>query len=335
MDDGAGLTDREVLLYRAFVAQPGASLFDVSAQLGTSVHELDKPASTLVELGLASCADGEHYVAISPLLAEVTELGAEELELSARRAAVEARRKAIRAVLPDWVEVLREHPTANAVDIVTGPNDVGNVMMHYAARCREELLSVAPGRGPSRLDPRIRMANLYSLGRGVRTRALYQHIALRDRVGRAYLHDLAEHGAHIRVAPSVPGRSLVIDREAALLPIPASDPALLGGLAVIHEPNVIAWVVATFEQLWAEATPLAQLLGQRQNDAEVDHTRAAILRLMAEGEKDDAISRRLSISVRTCRRHIADYMAQVGATSRFQAGVVAARNGHLDVPTGG
>ena len=67
----------------------------------------------------------------------------------------------------------------------------------------------------------------------------------------------------------------------------------------------------------------------------MDHTRAAILRLMADGEKDEAISRRLSVSVRTCRRHIADYMAQVGATSRFQAGVIAARNGHLDAPNAG
>jgi len=53
---------------------------------------------------------------------------------------------------------------------------------------------------------------------------------------------------------------------------------------------------------------------------------------MAEGEKDEAISRRLSISVRTCRRHIADYMLQVGASSRFQAGVIAARAGHTDIP---
>jgi len=64
--------------------------------------------------------------------------------------------------------------------------------------------------------------------------------------------------------------------------------------------------------------------------AGLDQTRVAILRLMAEGEKDEAISRRLSISVRTCRRQIADYMAQVGASSRFQAGVIAARSGHLD-----
>ena len=59
-------------------------------------------------------------------------------------------------------------------------------------------------------------------------------------------------------------------------------------------------------------------------DPDVDATRQAILGLLADGEKDEAIARRLSISVRTCRRHIAEYMAQVGATSRFQAGVIAA-----------
>jgi DNA-binding CsgD family transcriptional regulator len=182
------------------------------------------------------------------------------------------------------------------------------------------------------MDPRTRMANLYSLGRGVRTRALYQHLALRDRTGRAYLRELADHGARIRVAPSVPGRSLVIDREAALLPIPGTEPGTPAGLAVVREPNVVAWVAMTFEQLWAEATPLEELLGTQQWDATVDQTRTAILRLMADGEKDEAISRRLSVSVRTCRRHIADYMAQVGASSRFQAGVIAARSGHLDAP---
>ena len=125
---------------------------------------------------------------------------------------------------------------------------------------------------------------------------------------------------------------LVIDRKVALLPIPTDDPAK-HGLAVVREPNVIAWVISTFEQLWAEAQTLEDALSRDQEDAELDQTRTAILRLMAEGEKDEAISRRLSISVRTCRRQIADYMAQVGATSRFQAGVIAARAGHLDLPS--
>lgn len=341
MGVGDDLTELDIALYRVFLATPGASLADAARSLGRDAHELDKPAAVLLELGLIETVESvesvdsvgpDRYAGVSPLLAEVTELGAEELELSARRAAVETRRHAIRALIPQWIDVLRENPTGNAVDVVTGPGAIANVMMHYAERCREELLSVAPGRGPGRLDARTRMANLYSLGRGVKTRALYQHVALRDRASRSYLAELAANGARIRLAALVPGRSLVIDRDVALLPIPGADPAVPGGLAIVREPNVIAWVVATFEQLWAEAAPLDELIGQQHSDTEMDHTRVAILRLMAEGEKDEAISRRLSISVRTCRRHIADYMAQAGATSRFQAGVLAARAGHLDVP---
>ena len=101
----------------------------------------------------------------------------------------------------------------------------------------------------------------------------------------------------------------------------------------MRERAVVTWIIATFEQLWAEAAPFEDVFSRDDDETEIDETRAAILRLMAEGEKDEAISRRLSISVRTCRRHIADYMTQVGASSRFQAGVIAARAGHTDAPS--
>jgi DNA-binding CsgD family transcriptional regulator len=264
------------------------------------------------------------------MLAEATVLGAEDLELGARRASVEARRNAIRRLVVDWNEALTvAAPNRVAIDVVSDQTQIGNVMMHYADRCQTELLSVAAGRAPkTRIDSRTRIANLYSARRGVRSRLLYQHAALRDRHTRSYLSELADNGARIRFASSVPGRSLVIDGEVALLPVPLSDHK--HGLVVVHEPNIVSWVIATFEQLWAESQPLEDALNRQGNAAGLDQTRVAILRLMAEGEKDEAISRRLSISVRTCRRQIADYMAQVGASSRFQAGVIAARSGHLD-----
>jgi DNA-binding CsgD family transcriptional regulator len=283
-------------------------------------------------MGLLRIDETEHVSAVSPMLAEAIVLGAEDLDLGARRASVEARRNAIRRLVVDWNDALSPVTPELAVDVISDQSQIGNVLMHYADRCQNELLSVAPGRLPkTRIDSRTRIANLYSLRRGMRLRALYQHAALRDRHTRSYLSELSENGAKIRFAASVPGRSLVIDREVALLPIPGTDPHQ-PGLAVVREPNVIAWVMASFEQMWAEAQPLEDALSRRQDEAEMDQTRLAILRLMAEGEKDEAISRRLSISVRTCRRQIADYMTQVGATSRFQAGVIAARSGHLDPP---
>ncbi|WP_245572375.1 hypothetical protein [Actinokineospora enzanensis] len=40
----------------------------------------------------------------------------------------------------------------------------------------------------------------------------------------------------------------------------------------------------------------------------------------------------MSVSVRTCRRHIAEIMSELSVTSRFQAGVRAAELGLLDTP---
>ena len=331
MGDLEELGPLEVELYRAALSRSSASLSELAEIVELPAEELDKAMKRLFEMGLIRIDDLEQVTALSPMLAEATVLGAEDLELAARRASVEARRNAIRRLVVEWNEALTPTLPDLAVDVISDPIQIGNVLMHYADFVQNELLSVSPGRLPkTRIDTRTRMANLYSLRRGIRTRALYQHAALRDRHTRSYLAEYAENGAKIRFAASVPGRSLVIDREVALLPIPSDDPSQMG-LAVVREPNVVAWVVATFEQLWAEGQPLEDALTRQQDGAEIDQTRAAILRLMADGEKDEAISRRLSISVRTCRRQIADYMAQVGATSRFQAGVIAARAGHLDI----
>lgn len=320
----------ETGLYRAVLSHPGSTMADAAQQLECEANDLDKPLRRLAEMGLVRVEDGDRLTAISPMLAEATVLGAEDLELGARRASIEARRNAIRRLVVDWNEVLSLPATARlSIEVVRDQAQIGNVMMHYADRCESELLSVAPGRLPrTRLDSRTRIANLYSARRGVRSRLIYQHAALRDRHTRSYLTELADNGSKIRFAASVPGRSLVVDGETALLPVPLDDSTQYG-LVVVHEPNIVSWVIATFEQLWAEAQPLEDVMSRQGGSAELDQTRAAILRLMAEGEKDEAISRRLSISVRTCRRQIADYMAQVGATSRFQAGVIAARSGHL------
>lgn len=324
------LGDLEVTVYRCLLEGPDQPVSRVAAALGRRVADLNRPLARLTEMGLVRTQSDGRLTAVSPMLAEATVLGAEDLELAARRAALEARRNTIRRLVPDWNSALEPAALENTVDVVTEPAKIGNVLMHYADQCREELLSVAPGRLPkTRIDTRTRIANLYSLRRGIKTRALYQQHAIRDRHTRSYLTDMADNGAKIRFAAAVPGRSLVIDRDVALLPIPGARPGDQG-LAIVREVNVISWVVATFEQLWAEAIPLEEIISAGADDAKLDQTRAAILRLLAEGEKDEAIARRLSISVRTCRRHIADYMVQVGATSRFQAGVIAARSGHAD-----
>ncbi|KOG32387.1 hypothetical protein ADK34_09305 [Streptomyces viridochromogenes] len=49
--------------------------------------------------------------------------------------------------------------------------------------------------------------------------------------------------------------------------------------------------------------------------------------LLAQGAKDEVIARRLGMSLRTCRRHIAELLEELGAESRFQGGALAERAG--------
>jgi DNA-binding NarL/FixJ family response regulator len=54
-----------------------------------------------------------------------------------------------------------------------------------------------------------------------------------------------------------------------------------------------------------------------------------IITLMAAGATDEAIARRLDLSRRTVVRRIAALLDRLGATTRFQAGVQAAKRGLL------
>lgn len=65
----------------------------------------------------------------------------------------------------------------------------------------------------------------------------------------------------------------------------------------------------------------AEILGYRDID---DDIKLSIAKLLTEGHTDEVVARRMGMGVRTCRRHIAELMDELGVKSRFQAGVAAA-----------
>lgn len=79
-----------------------------------------------------------------------------------------------------------------------------------------------------------------------------------------------------------------------------------------------------FDHLW-DAAVAADLLDVGYAAAAADLQRS-LLSLMAQGHTDEVVARKLGMSVRSCRRHIAALMREFGAVSRFQAGVQAGRS---------
>lgn len=117
---------------------------------------------------------------------------------------------------------------------------------------------------------------------------------------------------------------MIVDGAAALV----TSQAVIGRQAsVIRATTVIGTLGTLFEGLWRHAVPVEKRIdfGNR-NRADVARQ---ILSLLQVGITDEVAARELSVSVRTYRRYVAEIMALLGASSRFQAGVRAAELGLL------
>jgi DNA-binding CsgD family transcriptional regulator len=202
-----------------------------------------------------------------------------------------------------------------------------------ARKTQREVLSLHPG-GPQ--SPESIRASLpldrRALRRGVAFRAVYLHSAVADPLTWNYMQQVAAEGARVRIASQLPTRLTIIDRSLAIIP---SEQQTAGGNALlIKGSGMVMALAAFFEQSWSSAQPLQlhdlDILatpagGERQPSA----NDRVLLRLLSLGLKDEAVARHLGVSVRTTRRQIADLLSRLEASSRFQAGLQAARRGWL------
>lgn len=146
-----------------------------------------------------------------------------------------------------------------------------------------------------------------------------------------YANWLAENGGQVRTAPLLPVRMIIIDRRVAMLPVNGDDTA--HGALVLHGHGTLTALCALFEGIWEQARPLGEV--ELRDARGLTGPEREALRLLGQGLTDEAISKRLGVSPRTARRMAADLMEQLGARSRFQAGVLAAQRGWFNLdPTG-
>ncbi|SCF65319.1 regulatory protein, luxR family [Streptomyces sp. MnatMP-M27] len=168
--------------------------------------------------------------------------------------------------------------------------------------------------------------NLAMLERGVRLRVIYQHTARTSQVTRSHVTSINAAGGLVRTVGHFVEGLVVFDQETAFLPT-RTDDGTPPGAAVVRSAKVTRFLAAVFEYLWAEASPfLPSVMGYADATGDL---RSAVARVLAQGLKDGVAARRLGMSERTFRRHVSHLMTELNATSRFQAGVLAARAGLL------
>ncbi|MEG3628472.1 LuxR C-terminal-related transcriptional regulator [Streptomyces poriticola] len=269
----------------------------------------------LLAMGLLRSGPGDELRAVAPEDAVACVVGPLDRDIRARRALAEQTREAIMAFLPVFETSQFSREKESRFEVLEELGQVRAVIADLTARTHSEILTAQPGgaRGEGILKeatPRDRAA----LDRGVRMRVLYQHTARFSPGTAAYVDQVSELGAQVRTLDDRFSRLLVFDEETAIISLPGNHL----GAVVVREPHMVAFIVETYERLWLAAEPYAVAFGARAEVA--GDVQQAIVRLLIEGLTDASIATRLGMSVRTCRRHIADIMEELGAQSRFQAG---------------
>jgi DNA-binding CsgD family transcriptional regulator len=146
---------------------------------------------------------------------------------------------------------------------------------------------------------------------------------MEDKRRIAYVQKWAVAGEQVRLSVQPLPTLAVFGTEVAMVSASAPDEPGSGRI-LVRAPALVSMVTLLFEQYWARSVPLGVSVdGQGMDD------RRRILELLVAGTKDESIARQLGLSLRTVRRRVADLMDELGARTRFQAGVEAARRGLL------
>lgn len=247
-----------------------------------------------------------------------------EMDLMTERSATAQLRTRLAALAPVYSDQLREG-ASGGVDTITDMHAVRALISDLTGTCESEIMACQPGGGrpPAALADAL-PRDLALLERGIVLRSLYQHTARFHLPTQAYAEAVLAAGSQIRTVAEIPGQMIVVDRRTAFLPHAEHE----FGAIIVREPSVLAYLCANFEQSWNLGSPYQT--GPTAAQMAVAEIKSSILMLLANGLKDDLIAKRIGLSVRACRGHIADLMESFGARSRFQAGVIAGQSGLLE-----
>ncbi|MFQ6855980.1 LuxR C-terminal-related transcriptional regulator [Streptomyces sp. 35M1] len=223
-----------------------------------------------------------------------------------------------------------EHGDPNmAITVLEGIATIQASINEAAAMATEEILTAQPGsdRPPETLQAALVNAHT-AIGRGARIRHIYQHPARYSGSVRGYISQVPEQHLQVRTTELTVERLIIIDRTVAYIPASADRNTALR----IGHPALVAYLIQVYEVLWAQAVPPAENQHTAAPDTPVTAVQLSIARLLTEGHVDGVVARKMGISVRTCRAHIAKLMQALGATSRTHLGALIVRSGISELP---
>ncbi|WP_405854844.1 LuxR C-terminal-related transcriptional regulator [Streptomyces sp. NBC_00090] len=314
-----------VALYEHTVGRADFSPSGIAQELGVPQPRVEQAIGMLRELRLVKPAESAagRLVAVSPEAAQM------ELLVPLEREILDSRHRlaGFKGQLSSFVAAFEKQSRTRAESVVITDDreEIELRLLEAAQSCTTEVLVMQPC--VARETPEFRLARplvLEAVRRGAQGRILYPHTARGDSDTRAHLGELLPAGGQVRTTNEVRDRFLVFDRKTAFIPAGEGD-----AIAVVYEGAVAAFLAGLHARVWESAFDFDS--GAAGYAGTMGDLKATLLDLLASGAKDEVIARRVGMSERTFRRHVATIMQDLSASSRFQAGVLAARTGLVDL----
>ena len=306
--------------YEQVRRQSGQRLEWAAAAVSRTPEQLLAEVAPLVERGIVRFdADNRIHVespaqALARLIVQLSEAASRShAELADLASAVPL--LVAGAARPAEGEVDEVHPLDGEI------SNGGNAAMLIAALIRQskgDLAWLRPDQWRIQREDAMLQVIRDLVAEGRRSRAIYPIRVLQE--APDVIRRRAEAGEQIRVLPDLPTRMFVIGTTHAVLPEPLGfidEPRTL-----VRQQGIVEALALLFELYGERADPVLGVGDHVQPDV-----RRALLRQLANGAHDEQIARQLGLSLRTVRRRVADLMTELGADSRFQAGVEAVRRG--------
>jgi hypothetical protein len=314
-----GLDEGSEAVYRALLRNPDRDVVWLAEHLERDKDQVRSELTGLVEVGLAR-HEGDVFTAGPPATTLQPLVNSELSDLDGRRAQLDAVRASLASFAADHF-VGRSRSWSEVPFELLSDAEAFVAVEDLQRSTRGEVLSCHPVididvDSPPYLDLLERQ-----LASGRPMRGLYPRNVADDPRRLAYVRHWAAAGEQVRITDRLPPAIAVFGHDVALVTsVSGNSPP--DGRILVRAPALVSLVIDLFERYWESAVPLRSTTAGAGRDGRVE-----ILEGLMLGAKDETLARQLGVSLRTVRRRVADLMDELGATTRFQAGMEAVRRG--------